>query len=45
MAVSYHGVLGTLSYLLFHPVLHNWCNKGHGMNNTGGRGGGGGIAY
>ena len=20
-----------LSYLLLQPVLHNWCNKGHGM--------------
>ena len=20
-----------LSYLLFHPVLHDWCNKGCGM--------------
>ena len=22
---------GPLSYLLSQPVLHNWCNKGHGM--------------
>ena len=20
-----------LSYFLFQPVLHDWCNKGHGM--------------
>ena len=20
-----------LSYFSFHPVLHDWCNKGHGM--------------
>ena len=25
-----HGV-DPLSYFLFHPVLHDWCNKGHGM--------------
>ena len=22
-----------LSYFLFHPVLYDWCNKGHGMCN------------
>ena len=20
-----------LHYFSFHPMLHNWCNKGHGM--------------
>ena len=25
-----HGV-DPLSYFSFQPVLHNWCNKGHGM--------------
>ena len=25
-----HGV-DPLSYFSFHPVLHNWCNKGGGM--------------
>ena len=25
-----HGV-DPLSYFLFQPVLHDWCNKGHGM--------------
>ena len=25
-----HGV-DPLSYLSFQPVLHDWCNKGHGM--------------
>ena len=25
-----HGV-DPLSYFSFHPVLHDWCNKGHGM--------------
>ena len=25
-----HGV-DPLSYLSFQPVLHNWCNKGHGI--------------
>ena len=20
-----------LNYLSFQPVIHNWCNKGHGM--------------
>ena len=24
-------VVDPLSYFLFHPVLHDWCNKGHGM--------------
>ena len=27
-----HGV-DPLSYFLFQPVLHNWCNKGCGMYN------------
>ena len=26
----FHGV-DPLSYFLFQPVLHDWCNKGHGM--------------
>ena len=31
-----HGALGrridpSLSYFSFHPVPHDWCNKGHGM--------------
>ena len=35
-----HGAMGhridhswgePLSYFLFQPVLHDWCNKGHGM--------------
>ena len=26
-----HGV-DPLSYFYFHPVLHDWCNKGCGMN-------------
>ena len=25
-----HGV-DPLSFFLFQPVLHDWCNKGHGM--------------
>ena len=25
-----HGV-NPLSYFSFQPVLHDWCNKGHGM--------------
>ena len=34
--VSALGVIGywfdpSLSYFSFKPVLHNWCNKGHGM--------------
>ena len=24
-------MVDSLSYFLFQPVLHNWCNKGHGM--------------
>ena len=24
-----HG--GPINYFLFQPVLHKWCNKGHGM--------------
>ena len=31
-----HGAMGrridpSLSYFSFHPVIHDWCNKGHGM--------------
>ena len=26
-----HGV-DPLSYFSFQPVLHDWCNKGHGMS-------------
>ena len=31
-----HGVMGrqinpSWSYFSFQPVLHDWCNKGHGM--------------
>ena len=30
-----HGAMGRridpLSYFSFQPVLHDWCNKGHGM--------------
>ena len=26
----FHGV-DPLSYFSFQPVIHNWCNKGHGM--------------
>ena len=30
--VDSHGtMLDQLSYFLFQPVLHNWCNKGSGM--------------
>ena len=24
-------MVGSLSYFLFQPVLHDWCAKGHGM--------------
>ena len=24
-------MVDTLSYFSFQPVLHDWCNKGHGM--------------
>ena len=26
-----HGAKGRQSYFSFQPVLHDWCNKGHGM--------------
>ena len=28
-----HGAMGAdpLGYFAFQPVLHDWCNKGHGM--------------
>ena len=26
-----YGVVDQLSYLSSQPVLHSWCNKGHGM--------------
>ena len=25
-------MMDPLSYFLFQPVLHDWCNKGHGMS-------------
>ena len=28
---SAHGVVDPLSYFLFQPVQHSWCNKGCGM--------------
>ena len=24
-------MVDSLSYFSFQPMLHNWCNKGHGM--------------
>ena len=24
-------MVDSISYFSFQPVLHNWCNKGHGM--------------
>ena len=28
--IDLHGV-DPMTYFLFHPVLHDWCNKGRGM--------------
>ena len=25
-------MVDTLNYFSFQPVLHDWCNKGHGMS-------------
>ena len=30
-SILHVGGVDPLSYFLFQPVLHNWCNKGHGM--------------